>query len=115
MHGNKECLRPLKKMDLILKTPLDKYNKKMLRKKSFIKKGLRLGLIFTRIRTFFSSGPYFLRLYWRPQYYFRKKSPKNLKLRTLFPVTFCPRTSENWDFLTNVFIFRNFFSGDFLT
>ena len=28
-------------------------------------------------------------------YYFREKSPRNLKLRTLFPMTFCPRTSQN--------------------
>ena len=38
----------------------------------------------------------------------RKKSPKNLKLRTPFPVTCCPRTSENWDFFTKV-LFPVFF------
>ena len=34
----------------------------------------------------------------------KEKSRRNLK--TLFPVTFCPRTSENLDFFTKVFIFR---------
>ena len=42
----------------------------------------------------------------------RKKSPKNLKLRTLFPVTCCPRTSENWDFLRK-FYFQVFFRNIF--
>ena len=30
-------------------------------------------------------------------------------LRTLFSVTFCPRTPENWDFFTKIFISRFFF------
>ena len=47
----------------------------------------------------------FMTLYWQPSYYFRKKSPMNPKHRTLFPVTFFPRTWENSDF----------FSQDFLT
>ena len=86
-----------------------------------------------RLRTFFlffvsldilSSGlkfpwSYFLILFWQPPYYFRKRRPRNLKLRTLFPKTFFPRRSENWDFFTKVFIARffsiNFFSCDFLT
>ena len=65
----------------------------------------------------FSSGLfflrfYFLRLYWQPPYYFRKKSPKNPKHWTLFPVTW-----ENSDFFSNVFkgFFQKlFFPGTFL-
>ena len=57
---------------------------------------LFLGFIF--FRTFF------LRLYWQSPYYFRKKSPRNPKHRTLFPVTFFPRTWENSEFFSKVFI-----------
>ena len=39
-----------------------------------------------------------------------KKSPRNLKLRTFFPVTFCPRTSENWDYIYQSFYFQVYFS-----
>ena len=72
----------------------------------------------------FSSGLFFLRFYflrlnWQPPYYFRKKSPRNPKHRTLFPVTFFPRTWENLDFFSKVFIsrffFQKLFSRDFLT
>ena len=76
-----------------------------------------------RLRTFFlffvsldilSSGlkfpwSYFLILFWQPPFYFRKRRPISLKLRTLFPKTFFPRRSENWDFFTKVFIARFFF------
>ena len=52
---------------------------------------------------------YFLRLYWQPPYYFREKSPRNPKHRTVFPVTLFPRTWEHSDFFSKVFISRCFF------
>ena len=65
----------------------------------------------------FSSGlkflwSYFLRLYLQLPNYLRKKSPRNLKLWTLFALIFCPkRTSENWNFFTKVIfpVFLNLF------
>ena len=47
---------------------------------------------------------YFLALYWQSPYYFREKSPRNLKLWSLFPVTFCSRTTENWGFYQSCYI-----------
>ena len=43
-----------------------------------------------------------------PPYCFRKKSLRNLKRRTFFPVTFFPRIKENWDFFP-------FYIGDIFT
>ena len=48
-----------------------------------------------------------LRLYRQPPYSFEKKRPRKLKLGTLFPVTFCHRTSENWDFF-RIFLWLSF-------
>ena len=71
-----------------------------------------LGFSFPRI-SFLQD--FFLRLYWKPLYYFRKKSPRNPKHRTLFPVTFFPRTFENSDFFFQSFYFQKlFFPGTFL-
>ena len=44
-----------------------------------------------------------------PETLFSEKSPRKLKLRTLFPKTFCPRTSENWDFFNQSFFFQKQF------
>ena len=43
-------------------------------------------------------------IFWDPILFWGGKSPRNLKLRTLFPVIFFQRTSKNWDFFTKVFI-----------
>ena len=89
--------------------------------------GIRLDPFFTRNRIFlggffssdiFSVWLYFLWSYWQPSYYFRKKSPRNPKHRTLFPVTFFSRTWENSDFFLKFlfpgFFIRNFFPRTFL-
>ena len=102
----------------ISKTLLALFKKQMQRKKKNFMKTSQTCLHFYLGRFFLvffsydilSSGlpflwSYFLNLYWQPIYYFRK-IPRNWKFRTLFPVTLCPRTLKNWDFLTKVFISR---------
>ena len=43
-----------------------------------------------------------------------KKSQRNLKLRFLFPMTYCSWTLENWDFFIKVFnFFQKLFSQSF--
>ena len=94
-----------------------------MQKKFFLWKRLRLELIFTRFWTFFSSDvfssrlyllwSYFLRLNWQPPYYFRKKSPKNSKHMTLFPVTFFQGLEKIRPFFPQ-FLFPGFFPGTFL-
>ena len=74
-------------------------------KKSFFLGFSFPGFIF--FRTFLLRS-YFLRLYSQPPYYFRKKSPRNPKHRTLFPLTCFPRTWENSDFFQR-FLFPGFF------
>ena len=93
--------------------------KKQMHKKSFLWKRLGVDHIFTRFMTFFLvffssdiffAGLYFLRLFWQP------RNPRNPKHRTLFPMTFFPKTSDFFfkSFNFQVF-FRKLFSGDFLT
>ena len=91
------------KMGLILKTPLALFDMQVLR----IKSPFYENLIFTTFRTFFLvlfflgyisfstliPAIIFLEtLIMAASILFEKKSPRNLKLRILFPVTFCLRT-----------------------
>ena len=111
-HGNK---------GLTSKTPLAILNMQMQRKKSFLWKRLRIDFIFPRLRTFFvrdlnSCDIIFRDYIGSPHIILGKKSQE---VKTLLPVSFCPRTSENWYFITKVFISRffsiYFCSCDFLT
>ena len=100
-------------MQLTLKTPRLYSIYRCIERKYFLWKRLRLDLIFTRqdfFMFFFVSRTLFpvilfAETLWQPPYYFRKNNPRNKKLRSLFPLTFCPlRTSENWNFFTKFFI-----------
>ena len=56
-----------------------------------------------------------LRLCWQPPYYFREKVSGNLKLRTIFPMTFCSIGLQKiGTFFTKAFISRNFLPVTFL-
>ena len=77
-----------------------------------------LGLI---LSLFFFFGYFFFKTFTPVIFFLKLGSPhiilgkisQKLKLRTLFLVTFCPRTSENWDFLIKVFIYRFFICRNF--
>ena len=102
MHGNKRCLLPCKK-------------RQMNRRKVRFMKTSRTWPRFPRTNDFFlkdfnSSDLISWDFISSSHIILGKKSPRNLKLRTLFPVTCCPRTLENWNFLTKVFISRFFFT-----
>ena len=113
------------KRGLILKSPMAMLKIQMHRRKVLFMKTFQTWPHFSEalILVFFSHRIYFLRdfnscdiISWD---FILEKSHRNLKLRTLFPLTFCPMTSENWDFLPKYlfpgFFSRNFFSYDFLT
>jgi len=120
-HGREQRMfLTMEKMDLILRTLLETFNVQVNERKVLFMKTSQtsfsqeiclfshlffIGYIFSR--TFLWS--YFLRLYWQSPYYFMEKSPRNLKLRTLFTVAFCPRTSEKLLFP----IFQKLFSMTF--
>ena len=130
IHRIKGCLQPWKKRVLIPKTPRAIFNKLIQKKSPFYENFSDLISCSQGLELF--SWYFFLRIYFL-QYslilfpetllavpiLFQEKSTGNSKLRTLFPVTFCSRTSENWDFFIKVFIsmffFRKFFYCDFLT
>ena len=79
------------------KNPLSSENERFTMEKSPFFLGFSFPMIYF-LQDFFFLRSYFLRLYRKPPYYFRKKSPRNPKHRTLFPVTFSPSTWENSDF-----------------
>ena len=116
MHGNTVCLQPWKNKDLILIYSICR----CIEEKSFLWKRLRLDLIFLRPETFWSGLsliPVILfheTLLAAPLLFKEIKSQKS-KLRTFFPVTFCPWISENFyqSFYFPVFS-RYFFSVTFL-
>ena len=109
-----------KRSQLILKTPLAIFKIQMHRKKQFFygnvldltlfSQDFFFGYIF--FRTLFPVILFPDTLLASPILFLGKKSPRNQKLRTLFPVTFCPRTSEDWDFLAK-FLFPGYFSETF--
>ena len=109
---------------LILKIHLAVFNMQMKKEKFFLWKRLRLYLTFTRLRTFFL---FFLRTYFLQDFpvilfpeillsvsQFRGKNSKSQESKTqdFSPVTFCPRTSENLNFLPK-FLFPGFFPSNF--
>ena len=75
------------------------------RLKTFFQVFLFLGFIF--FRTFIPEN-----LLTAPHTILGKKRPRNLKHRTLIPMTFFPRTSENSNFFPE-FLFPGFFSWNF--
>ena len=92
---------------------------------SFLRKFFGNDLIFPGLRTYFILV-FFLRIFFLQDFFscdlflnlgsshiILGKISQKLKLRTLFLVTFCPRTSENWDFLIKVFIYRFFMCRNF--
>ena len=112
----------MQKRSLIFKTHLAIFNMQMQKKKSpfyenvldltLFSQDLELFFLVFFLRTYFlqdfnSCDLYFLRLYWQSLILGEKNSQES-KTQNFFPVTFCPRTSENWDFLPK-FLFPGFF------
>ena len=98
------------------KTPLAILNMQMYGRKLLLCKRLRLDLIFTRQRTF-SSGlqflwSYFLRLYWQPSYFFRKKVLVIFNTVLYFQWHFFLGLQKIVTFLQK-FLFPGFFSRNF--
>ena len=119
LDRNKGCLQTWTKRGLILKTPLPKFNMKMHRRKIHFMKTSKTWPYFPK--TFFYSDIFLqdfnscdfisVTLLEAP-ILFWEKSPRNLKPRTLYSVTFCPRISENRDFLSQ-FLFPGFYQEIF--
>ena len=105
--GTKDVYYHAKKRAIDIKTPLVIFN--MQKKVLFIKNVSDLTSFSQDYGLFFLQDFNFCDLISWDVFYFREKSSKNLKLRTLFPVTFCPRTLDNWDFFTKSYFFQVFF------
>ena len=112
MHVNKGFLQSCKKGVLNIKNTRFAIFKVQIHKKSFYENYLDLTSLSQDLGLFFRI--YFLLdfIYWQPSYYFMKKLPWNPKHRTLYPVTFFPRTWENSDFFPK-FLFPDFFRETF--